>query len=296
MASLPNALTVDVEDYFQVGVFQRSVLPEEWVRFESRVERNVDLILQILDEHEVCGTFFILGWIAEHYPSVVQRIARAGHEIGSHGQGHVPITRQDQSTFREDVRRSQGVLGDLLGDAPTLFRAPCFSVTKKTLWALDILYDEGIRIDSSIFPVSHPEYGIPDTERGIHEVALTGGGTLVEVPLTAGEGLFRRAAFSGGGWFRLAPYWLTRRSLAKVERAGRPVVFYLHPWELDPDQPRLTDRCGLIGRFRHYVNLRRTEPRLRKLLCDFAFAPLGSVVDMVRQERGSLRRFTYPAD
>lgn len=296
MASIPNALSIDVEDYFQVGVFQGSIRPEEWVGFESRVERNVDLILAMLQEHDVRATFFVLGWIAEHYPSVVRRIAEAGHEIGSHGQSHLPIWRQDPDRLREDIRRSQGLLGDLLGEAPKLYRAPCFSVTQDTLWALDIIYEEGIRLDSSIFPVSHPEYGIPDAERGIHEIALDGGGILTEFPMTAGEGVFRKAAFSGGGWFRLAPYWLSRRSLRRVVDSGRPFVFYLHPWELDPDQPRLSDRCSLTGRFRHYVNLSRTEPRLRQLLVDFEFATLGNVVDQVRQQQGALRRLSYSSD
>lgn len=294
MSDRPNALTIDVEDYFQVGVFQGSVRPDEWDGFAPRVERNIDLILSILDEKQIKATFFVLGWVAERNADSIRRIQAAGHEVGSHGHSHIPIWHQSIDEFREDIRRSQGVLGDLLGEVPTLYRAPCFSVVPRTLWALNVLHAEGIQLDSSIFPVSHPEYGLPDAERGIHEIELPSGGVLTEFPMTSGEGLFRKTAFCGGGWFRLAPYWLTRRSLRAVERAGRPFVFYLHPWELDPEQPRLSDRTGIVGRFRHYLNLRKTEPRLRRLLADFAFQPLGEVVERVRKEAGSLKRVSYP--
>lgn len=282
-----HALTIDVEDYFQVGVFQDRIAAADWDSFPCRVERNLDRCLELLDARGVKATFFVLGWIAERFPAALRRLAAEGHEIGSHGFGHQPIWKLDPTALREDVRRAQGAIADVLGQTPTCYRAPCFSVTAKTLWALEILHEEGIRADSSVFPVAHPEYGLPAAERRIHRIVLPSGGELVEFPMTVGRLLFKTVAFCGGGWFRLFPYRLTRRSLRASAASGEPIVFYLHPWELDPDQPRLYAHTGRLGRFRHYVGLDRTEAKLARLLDDFAFTTMGAVLDRAR-ERGNL--------
>ncbi|MEZ6194484.1 MAG: DUF3473 domain-containing protein [Planctomycetota bacterium] len=276
--AIVNAMTIDVEDYFQVGVFQDRIRPDEWDRFDCRVEHNLDRCLAILEEGGVRATFFTLGWVAERYPAAIRRLAELGHEVASHGYGHRPIWQLDREAYREDIRRSQGVLGEVLGAAPTAYRAPCFSVRRDTLWALDCLFEEGIRVDSSIFPVGHPEYGIPDAETRIHRIALADG-ELVEFPMTVGSLLGKKAAFCGGGWFRLFPYALTRRSLAGSNRKGEPFVFYLHPWELDPDQPRLDDRATATGRFRHYVNLARNPAKFARLVSEFRFGTLGEAIE-----------------
>ena len=275
--ALPNAMTVDVEDYFQVGVFQDRISQSEWGDFPCRVERNLDLCLELLDERGIKATFFVLGWIAERFPAAIRRLVDEGHEVGSHGQTHLPIWKLSAEEFKDDIARSQDCLGEILGAPPTVYRAPCFSVTRKTLWALPILHDHGIRYDSSIFPVSHPEYGIPNAETGIHRVVLHDGRELLEFPMTVGRLLGRKIAFCGGGYFRLFPYWLTRRSLRAAQGEGQPFVFYLHPWELDPDQPRLFDRAGPLGRFRHYVNLGRNVAKFRRLLDEFRFGPMRDV-------------------
>ncbi|MFT7618964.1 MAG: polysaccharide deacetylase family protein (PEP-CTERM system associated) [Planctomycetota bacterium] len=285
-------MTIDVEDYFQVGVFQDRVRQEEWGNFELRVGRNLDRCCEILDEFDIKATFFVLGWVAEQIPDAIKRLAAEGHEVGSHGYNHQPIWKLDPESFQEDIAKSQGILGDILGQAPTCYRAPCFSVTTKTLWALDILHDAGFTHDSSIFPVHHPEYGIPDAPEGLHRIKLPSGGEIVEFPMTVGSLLGKKLAFCGGGWFRLFPYRLTRRSLKRSE-ATRPFVFYLHPWELDPDQPRLHDRTSRLGRFRHYVNLDRNEDKFRRLLAEFNFGTMKDVFDAAMQSQGELPLVDY---
>lgn len=286
-------MTIDVEDYFQVGVFQARIADSEWDSFECRVEHNLDRCLEILDERGIRGTFFTLGWIAERFPKAIKRLADEGHEVGSHGYGHRPIWDLDADSFRADIRRSQEVLGEVLGAAPTSYRAPCFSVRRDTLWALEILHEEGIRVDSSIFPVDHPEYGIPDAETQIHRIDLGGDAELLEFPMTVGKLLTKKAAFCGGGWFRLFPYALTRRSLASTNRRGRPFVFYLHPWELDPEQPRLADRTTRLGRFRHYVNLDRNPAKFRRLAGDFRFGTLSESIAAWRSTHPELPLVDY---
>lgn len=289
---IENALTIDVEDYFQVGVFQDRLPASEWESLTPRIERNLARCVELLDARGIKATFFVLGWIAERWPEAVRRLDEAGHEIGSHGHGHQPIWKLTPDEFREDVRRSQGAIGDAVGRAPTSFRAPCFSVVERTLWALEILQEEGIRDDSSIFPVNHPEYGIPSAETAIHRIELPGGSALREFPLTVGRVMGKQVAFCGGGYFRLLPYWMTRRFLRAAEATGRPFVFYLHPWELDPEQPRLHERATRLGRFRHYTNLAKTERRFAQLLDDFDFAPMGAVLDAV-EAAGELPRVAY---
>jgi polysaccharide deacetylase family protein (PEP-CTERM system associated) len=289
-----NAFTVDVEDYFQVGVFQKHVRFDEWSGFDCRVERNLDVITSLLATRQVHATFFVLGWLAERYPAAIRRLADAGHEIASHGYGHRPIWDLTPAAFREDVERSQAAIGAITGRAPVTFRAPCFSVVRRTLWALDILAEAGIRYDSSIFPVDHPEYGIPDARRTIHRIRLASGAVLWEFPMTTGRVLGRNVAFCGGGYFRLLPYWLTRRGLERAQSSGHPFVFYMHPWEIDPAQPRLDERTGALGRFRHYVNLERTLPRLERLTADFRFGTMAEVFAHF-ERRGEVPEITYAA-
>ncbi len=289
-----NAMTIDVEDYFQVGVFQDRIAREEWSRFELRVGRNLERCLTVLQDFDTRATFFVLGWVAERIPGEIKRLQDEGHEVASHGFHHQPIWTMKPEAFRDDVRRAQETLGGILGEKPTTYRAPCFSVTARTLWALEILHDEGIRVDSSIFPVQHPEYGIPGAPEDIHRIKLSHGETLLEFPMTVGRLLGRKLAFCGGGWFRLFPYFLSRRGLRK-SLSRRPFVFYLHPWELDPEQPRLHDRAGPLGRFRHYVNLERNEAKFRRLLEDFSFGTLGQVCDQWVRSCGELAVVDYLA-
>ncbi|MEE9393075.1 MAG: XrtA system polysaccharide deacetylase [Planctomycetota bacterium] len=272
-----NAMTIDVEDYFQVGVFQDRIKTDDWHSFESRVEHNLDRCLARLDAKGIKATFFVLGWLAERFPAAIRRLDLEGHEVASHGYGHQPIWKLNPESFREDIKRAQGEIGAAIGRAPRSYRAPCFSITKKTLWALDILAEEGIVQDSSIFPVSHPEYGIPDAEKSIHRIRLANGAELWEFPMTVGRLCGKTMAFCGGGWFRLFPYWVTRRALRKSCRDGVPFVFYLHPWELDPDQPDLRQLTTKLGRFRHYVNLHRNEAKFAQLLEDFTFTRLEDI-------------------
>ena len=279
--SVVNAMTVDVEDYFQVSAFDSAVSRVDWPAMESRVERNTQRLLDLFDEFSVKGTFFVLGWVAERHPGIVREIARRGHEVASHGFGHRLIYEQTQAEFRDDVRRAKHLLEDLGGAPVTGYRAPSFSVTAKSLWALDILFQEDYRYDASIFPIRHDRYGIPDAPRHAHTIPVDGG-TLVEVPASTVRVGGVNLPVGGGGYFRLLPYRWTQWGIASVNRAEkRPAVFYIHPWEIDPAQPRL--RAGLVSRFRHYRNLALTERRLRRLLSDFRFGPLDALVDSARR-------------
>jgi len=279
-----NAISVDVEDYYQVLNFQRRIDRSEWDRFQSRVERNTDTILQAFADAEVKGTFFMLGCVAERHPALVRRIVDGGHELASHGWSHAPLTSLTEPAALDEMVRSKALLEDLGGVEILGFRAPSFSVTKSTRWALDALLEAGYRYDSSVFPVRHPDYGVPDSEEGIHELAAPSGRTIVEFPMTVARFLGCAVPVAGGGYFRLLPYGVTRWGLRQVNRRGQPGVFYLHPWEVDPDQPDLRDRASRLGAFRHYAGLKKTEPRLRRLLAQFQFTSLHDVL----VERGFL--------
>ena len=275
-AGVVNAMTVDVEDYFQVSAFDRVVSRSQWADFPSRVVANTERILRLLAEREVRATFFVLGWVAERHPSLVSLIADLGHEVASHGYGHRLVYDQTPRAFRDDIRRSKDVLEAATGQRVEGYRAPSFSITSESLWALDILIEEGFRYDASIFPIRHDRYGIPDSPR--HPYVLPRAtGALVEVPGSTARIGAMNLPVAGGGYFRLLPYGWTRWGIARLnERERRPAVFYLHPWEVDPDQPRL--QASMLSRFRHYRNLRKTESRLRRLLTDFRFAPLRHVL------------------
>ena len=269
-------MTVDVEDYFHVSVFDGLVPRHSWEGMESRVCANTERLLRIFSDSGIFATFFVLGWVAERFPWLVQRIAAEGHEIASHGYGHRLVYDLTPRAFREDVRRAKSLLEQASGARVDGYRAPSYSVTPRSLWALDILIEEGYRYDASIFPIHHDRYGIPISPRLPYR--LDRGAALVEAPAsTIRYGPFN-LPIGGGGYFRILPYAWTRwgmRRLNEVEKA--PAIFYLHPWEIDPGQPRLA--APPLGRFRHYFNLQRTESRLRTLIRDFRFSTMRALLE-----------------
>jgi polysaccharide deacetylase family protein (PEP-CTERM system associated) len=268
-----NAMTVDVEDYFQVSAFASVVSRDRWPDYENRVAANTDRLLALFAEHGVHATFFVLGWVADREPLLVRRIAAAGHEIASHGYSHSLVYEQTRAEFRDDVRRSKATLETVCGRPVLGYRAPSFSITNKSLWALDVLVEEGFAWDASIFPIRHDRYGIPSAPRHPHLVR----NGLFEIPASTARVVGVNLPVGGGGYFRLLPYAWTRWGIRRVNAAERkPVVFYLHPWEIDPEQPRLA--APWLSRFRHYRNLRRTETRLRQLLSEFRFDSVASAI------------------
>ena len=272
-----NAFSVDVEDWYQVSDFEDVVAPSAWGTYESRVVANTERILGLLDEHGVKGTFFILTWNAERHPDLVRRIARAGHEIASHGHRHRLIFDQTPAEFAEDLRRSKAILEDLTGEPVLGYRAPSFSLTTRSIWALDVLMEAGLRYDSSIFPVSDRLYGIPDARRFPFVIRRAGERELVEFPMSTARILGRNWPLGGGAYLRVLPYPYIRWGMRRVNGEGQPALVYLHPWEVDPGQPRIKSH-GKRGVSVHYVNLAGTEARLHRLLRDFEFAPIRQVL------------------
>jgi polysaccharide deacetylase family protein (PEP-CTERM system associated) len=280
-----NVMTVDVEDYFQVSAFEHVVSRERWPDYESRVVANTSRVLDLLAEADVRGTFFVLGWVAERYPALVQRIARAGHPIASHSYWHRLVYDLSPEEFRADLRRAKDVLEQTAGAPVVGFRAPSYSIVERSLWALDVLVEEGYAYDASIFPIRHDRYGIADAPRQPHAIAR-GAGSVLEVPATAGR-LGSLAVPIGGGYFRLFPYAWTRWAIGQVNAAtSQPAIFYIHPWEFDPEQPRLA--APLVTRLRHYNHLASTESRFRRLLRDFRFGSIESVVLGTRHAAGAV--------
>lgn len=274
--AITNAMTVDVEDYFQVSAFDDVVSRSEWDRMESRVERNTRRLLDLFDEFGVKATFFVLAWVGERHPALVGEIDRRGHEVASHGYGHRLVYEQTPEAFRDDVRRARSILQDASGQAVVGYRAPSYSITARSLWALDVLVEEGYEYDSSMFPIRHDRYGVPDAPRHRH-VRHTPAGPLVELPPATVRTFGINLPAAGGGYLRLLPYGWTHRALTRLnDHERQPAVFYVHPWEIDPDQPRLAARG--FSRFRHYRNLHLTAPRLRSLLGSFRFAPAQSLL------------------
>jgi polysaccharide deacetylase family protein (PEP-CTERM system associated) len=273
---ITNALTIDVEDYFHVSAFEGYVRRSTWDSLESRVVPNTDRLLELLARANVQATFFVLGWVAERYPALITRIAEAGHEIGSHGFGHRLIYNQSPTEFREDLLRSRAVISDAARVAIDGYRAPSFSITPRSLWALDIIRDVGFTYDASIFPIRHDRYGLPSAPRHFHALNQKAG-TLWECPASTVRIAGTNLPVAGGGYFRLLPYAWTRWGISRLNRnEQRAAIFYLHPWEIDPDQPRIP--TSLLSRVRHYTNLRKTEERLLRLLREFRFAPLRQVL------------------
>lgn len=271
--SITNALTIDVEDYFQVSAFAPYIERSEWDLRECRVERNVERILALLQENNTQATFFTLGWIAERYPALVRRIVDGGHELASHGYGHERVSDLSEVAFFNDVHHAKALLEDIAGARVQGYRAPSFSIGAGNLWALDTLQRAGYRYSSSIYPIRHDHYGMPDAPRFAHQVR----DGLIEVPPTTLRMFNRNLPSSGGGYFRLLPYALSRWMLREVHRQDRsPAVFYFHPWELDVGQPRVQG-IGFKTRFRHYVNIGRMEQRLGHLLRDFHWGRMDNI-------------------
>jgi polysaccharide deacetylase family protein (PEP-CTERM system associated) len=280
---LTNAMTIDVEDYFHVSAFERTVPRSSWESLESRVVKNTERLLELLGEANVRATFFVLGWVAERYPTLVKRIGEAGHELGSHGYSHRLVYDQSPAEFREDLRRSRGALSSATSQPIHGYRAPSFSITARSLWALEIIREEGFVYDASIFPIRHDRYGIPSSPRHFHSLKQSAG-TLVECPASTVRMGNVNLPVGGGGYFRMLPYAWTQWGISRLnEQEGRPAVFYLHPWEIDPGQPRLSG--SLTSRLRHYSNLRKTEKRLRRLLTDFRFTALGDLLGHQAHDR-----------
>jgi polysaccharide deacetylase family protein (PEP-CTERM system associated) len=264
-SAIVNALTIDVEDYFQVAALAARFPREQWDSMPCRVEGNVDRIVRLLAAREVKATFFILGWIAERYPRLVRQIADAGHEIASHGYGHERAGSMTREAFGDDITRARKLLEDISGQGVRGYRAPSFSIGRDNPWAHEVIARAGYRYSSSVYPVRHDHYGIPDAPR----FPYVSGGGITEIPITTVRWLGRNWPAGGGGYFRLLPYALSRWQIAKFNRdEARPAIFYFHPWEIDPAQPRVRD-VSARSRFRHYVNLARTEGRLVRLLADF---------------------------
>ncbi len=315
-----NALTIDIEDYFQVHALSNIIKYEDWGNYECRIERNTDRILGILRglpptsglnprtlQH---ATFFVLGWIAERYPDLVRRIQKDGHEIACHGYAHRLIYNQSRDEFRQDIKRAKSILEDITGSEVIGYRAPSYSITKQSQWALDVLIEEGFKYDSSIFPIRHDFYGMPNAPRFPFLISLNGkpgfefqmlnfdstlkrsaapygagrsgpltSNTLVEFPISTFQFFNQNLPISGGGYFRLFPYPVIRKSLKSInEKEGKPFIFYIHPWEIDSDQPRING-LSFRSKFRHYLNLNKTEDRFRKLLKDFNLSPIKEILE-----------------
>ncbi len=266
-----HGLSFDIEEHFHVAAFDSATRRRHWDTQESRVERNTQVILDLLEKNGLKATMFILGWVAERHKHMVQRLSQAGHEIAAHGYAHELITGQTPQAFREDVRKAKDILEKITGKEIVGYRAPTFSITKETQWALPILVEEGYRYDSSIVPIVHDYYGVPGANPAIHTLT-TESGPLIEVPPSTCEWAGLTIPVAGGGYFRLFPYPLLRKLLRRVEAKGRPLVMYLHPWELDPEQPRM--RGSYLAQFRHYLNLDKVQGRLTQLVQDFSFGPI----------------------
>ena len=277
MNPINNYLTIDVEDYFQVSAFEDIVSPGDWDGMEQRVVRNTEDVLSLLDEHNTKATFFIVGWIADKFPALVRSIHDLGHSIGCHSYWHRKVYDLSPEEFREDTLKVKSILESIIG-APVLgYRAPSYSITGKSMWAIDILKELDFTYDSSIFPIHHDTYGIPGAPR----FAYRHGNGLLEYPISTALLFGRKIPVAGGGYFRLFPYWFTRYALQTINhKESKPFIFYLHPWELDPEQPRM-QRARLLSRFRHYNQLQRTRLRFERLLKEFCFVPLQSTGNTV---------------
>jgi polysaccharide deacetylase family protein (PEP-CTERM system associated) len=280
-----NAFTVDIEDYYQVSAFEPHVRRDEWGSWQSRVVANTHRVLQLLDRHQVKATFCVLGWVAQRHPDLVREIHGCGHEVASHGYWHRLVYEQSPQEFRADLRRSQAVLEDAIGCRATAYRAPSFSITHRSRWALETLVEEGFRVDLSVFPIRHDRYGIPGAPRKLHCLE-TPAGPLWEFPPAVARVAGMNVPIGGGGYFRLFPLSWTLSALGRINRIERrPFAFYVHPWELDPDQPRIP-AASRLSRFRHYVNLAGNEKKLGVLLGTFRF---GRLRDVMEEEAGKQR-------
>lgn len=278
-----NAMTVDVEDYFHVSAFEKEIPMESWDSIPMRVVENTERILDLFDEHSVKGTFFVLGWVAQRAPGLVRSISERGHEIACHGMGHQRIYKIGREAFEKDIDRSKKLLEDISGQSVMGYRAPSYSITSESIWALDVLIDAGFTYDSSIFPIHHDLYGMPDAKRHPHSIERDHGVIREFPPTTYQMNLLGRKVnipVSGGGYLRLLPVKFISGALRRINEQGNEAVIYFHPWEIDPEQPRI--KAGLKSRFRHYVNLGKTYSKLESLLDEFSFAPMAQVLGVER--------------
>jgi polysaccharide deacetylase family protein (PEP-CTERM system associated) len=279
-----NALTIDVEDYYHVSGFESIIRFQDWDRYESRVERNTHRLLDLMDVYHTHATFFVLGWVAERWPALVRSIQQRGHEVSSHGYAHQRIYKQTPQQFRQETRRSKGILEDITNQRVLGYRAASYSITKESLWALDILEEEGFAYDSSIFPIHHDRYGIPEYHRFCHVLKDHGINKLIEFPISTIRLAGANLPIAGGGYLRFFPYSFIRWGLRRInEKERQPALVYLHPWEIDPGQPRV--HADALSRFRQYVNLEKVEGRLVRLLQDFRFGTVAEVLE----DQGFLR-------
>jgi polysaccharide deacetylase family protein (PEP-CTERM system associated) len=272
-----NAMTVDVEDYFHVAALAQSIDRARWDEMEFRADTSTRRLLDLFAATQITATFFVLGWVAKRSPELIREIHRRGHEVASHGMSHKLVFDQTPQEFAAETYESKALLEDIIG-APVLgYRASTYSITRRSLWALDILKEAGFAYDSSIFPIRHDVYGIPDAPQTPSVIETPKGAKMIEFPMSTAPMLGARLPVSGGGYFRLLPYWLTRAGLRKLNHGlGRPFIFYLHPWEIDPQQPRIRTRW--LSRLRHYTNLDRCESRLRRLIAEFRFSTVSDVL------------------
>lgn len=274
MTPITNAISIDVEDYFQVSAFEHAIDRKNWDSLEHRVVRNMDRIFEIFSDSNVKATFFILGWVAERYPDIVSKIVQNGHELSSHGYGHQRVSDLSLEQFREDIIRAKNILEDLSGQSIQGYRAPSYSIGKKNIWALEVLAETGHQYSSSIYPIKHDHYGYPEAPRFAFRDQKTG---LIEIPITTMKVFSRLFPAGGGGFFRFYPYPVSKWAINRVNRQdNQPTVFYMHPWEIDIDQPR-QQNISRKSQFRHYLNLNKTESRLKQLLKDFNWGRMDDV-------------------
>jgi len=270
-----NALTFDLEDYYQVTAFDHIIDRSAWDTMESRIEQNVERVLSILDEYKVKATFFALGWIAERYPILIRTIINEGHEVASHGYNHTMITYHSPASFKEDINKTKQILEDITGTKVKGYRAPSFSINNSSLWALNILCEQDYTYDSSIFPIRHDRYGMPHAQRFPHTIEMNGN-TIREFPPSTIQISRWNCPMAGGGYLRLFPIKFIEWGITRLNEIDKqPAIMYLHPWELDPSQPRIP--AGWFNRFRHYLNLNSTETKLRTLIKKFKFSTLNKL-------------------
>lgn len=280
-----HAMTVDVEDYFHVAAFNKVIDPSTWDSWPCRVEQNTNTLLALFDRNKIKITFFILGWVAERYPELIKRIHQQGHEIASHGYSHQLIYKQDPKVFREETAKSKQILEDLIQQPITGYRAASYSITRNSLWALETLADLGFTWDSSIFPTRHDNYGIPGSPEEPYKIGTRQGKILTEFPLTTAKVLGQSVPAAGGGYFRQYPYFLSRWLFEAASlNQTKPQIFYLHPWEIDPDQPRVPN-ASWFSNFRHYTNLHRCLPRLERMISDFKFGTISESLGSVEIQK-----------
>ncbi len=271
---ITNAMSVDVEDYFQVSAFETTIKREDWDSLEHRVEKNTNKILDILAEHQTKSTFFTLGWVAERYPLLVKRIVEEGHELACHGYEHIRVTEQTPEQFRKDVQLSKKILEDLAGVSVNGYRAASYSINTSNLWAHDVLADEGFKYSSSVYPVKHDLYGIPDAPRFCYKPIENS--EFLEIPISTIPFGKKNMPCGGGGFFRFYPYFVSKWAFKQLNQSNQSAIFYCHPWEIDPEQPQQSG-ISLKTRFRHYLNLSKMEQRIRNLLTDFNWNTMENV-------------------